>query len=63
MIIIIVIRSHRMHDIEVTCCCGCCTFCCLCVCLLGTLVIPAKTDELIQMSFGVQTAVGPRNMY
>jgi len=32
---------------------------CLSVCLSVTLVIPAKTAELIKMSFGLRTRVGP----
>jgi len=31
------------------------------VCQYDTLVSPAKTDEPIQMPFGLRTRVGPRN--
>jgi len=34
---------------------------CVSVCMLGTPVSSAKTDESIEMSFGMQTPVDPRN--
>jgi len=34
---------------------------CVCVCLLDATVNPAKTDEPIEMLFGLWTRVGPRN--
>jgi len=34
----------------------------MCVCLLVTFVSPAKTAELIKLSFRIRTWVGPRKL-
>ena len=47
-------RPHRMHDTDATDCYrrGSVVCVCICVCVLMTIVIAAKTDELIEMPFG-----------
>ena len=44
-----IIRSHCMHSIDAAYCYTCCSM----VCLLETLVIHAKTAELIEMQLGM----------
>ena len=55
------IRPHRMHGVQ-----RCDLLIhglsvCLSNCPLVKTVSPAKTDELIQMPFGLYTRIGPRN--
>jgi len=60
----IIIRPHRMHRVQ---------RCVLliyadvarsvCLCLLNTTVSPTKTEEPIEMSFGLWTRVGPRKFW
>jgi len=60
----VIIRPHHLHVVPI---CGLllhtlCVACIVCLYVLGTRVNCAKTAELIEMPYGGQTRVDPRNL-